>query len=38
MAKALDLDEGDKKHWYYKIKREYEEIERLKKQMYPTTP
>ena len=33
MVDALDLNTQDAKHWYYKLKREYEEQEKLKKRL-----
>ena len=29
----MDLDEQGKKHWFYKLKREYEAQEKLKKRL-----
>jgi len=29
----MDLDEFGKKHWYYRLKREYEEEAKIKKRL-----
>ncbi len=31
MTEALDLNDRDAKHWFFKLKREYEEQERKQK-------
>jgi len=33
LTEALDLDAPSQKHWYYKLKREYEEQEKTRKRM-----
>lgn len=29
----MDLDAAEQKHWWYKLRREYEEEERIRKKM-----
>lgn len=33
MVDALDLDANEAKHWAYKLKREYEKEEKIRKRM-----
>ena len=33
LTSVMDLDEQGKKHWYYRLKREYEEEAKIKKRL-----